>query len=159
MDANVVYILVIIATAFAFDFINGFHDSANSIATVVGTRVLSPVKAVFWAATFNFATLFVVGTAVAKTMGKGMIDVNIVTPSVVMGGLLGAITWNLITWFYGIPSSSSHALLGGYAGAAVAKAGFGAIIPGGWVKTLIFIFLSPFIGMFLGFTLMVAVQW
>jgi PiT family inorganic phosphate transporter len=159
VDANVVYILVIIAVAFAFDFINGFHDSANSIATVVGTRVLSPVKAVFWAAFFNFAALFVVGTAVAKTLGKGMIDVNIVTPSVVMGALLGAITWNLITWYYGIPSSSSHALLGGYAGAAVAKAGFGAIIPGGWVKTILFIFLSPLIGMALGWLLMLVVLW
>ncbi len=159
VDANVVYILVIIAVAFAFDFINGFHDSANSIATVVGTRVLSPVKAVFWAAFFNFAALFVVGTAVAKTLGKGMIDVNIVTPSVVMGGLLGAIAWNLITWYYGIPSSSSHALLGGYAGAAVAKAGFGAIIPGGWVKTILFIFLSPLIGMALGWLLMLIVLW
>jgi PiT family inorganic phosphate transporter len=159
VDANVVYILVIIAVAFAFDFINGFHDSANSIATVVGTRVLSPVKAVFWAAFFNFAALFVVGTAVAKTLGKGMIDVNIVTPSVVMGGLLGAIAWNLITWFYGIPSSSSHALLGGYAGAAVAKAGFGAIIPGGWVKTILFIFLSPLIGLALGWLLMLIVLW
>ncbi len=159
VDANVVYILVIIVTAFAFDFINGFHDSANSIATVVGTRVLTPVKAVFWAATFNFAALFVVGTAVAKTMGKGMIDVNIVTPSVVMGALLGAIIWNLITWYYGIPSSSSHALLGGYAGAAVAKAGFAAIIPGGWTKTILFIFLSPLIGMALGWFLMLVVLW
>ena len=159
VDANVVYILVIIAVAFAFDFINGFHDSANSIATVVGTRVLSPVKAVFWAAFFNFAALFVVGTAVAKTLGKGMIDVNIVTPSVVMGGLLGAIAWNLITWYYGIPSSSSHALLGGYAGAAVAKAGFGAIIPGGWIKTIVFIFLSPLIGLALGWLLMLIVLW
>jgi PiT family inorganic phosphate transporter len=159
VDATVLYILVIIGVAFAFDFINGFHDSANSIATVVGTRVLSPVKAVFWAAFFNFAALFVVGTAVAKTLGKGMIDVNIVTPSVVMGGLLGAIIWNLITWYYGIPSSSSHALLGGYAGAAVAKAGFGAIIPGGWVKTILFIFLSPLIGMALGWLLMLIVLW
>lgn len=159
MDSTVIYILVIIATAFAFDFINGFHDSANSIATVVGTRVLSPVKAVLWAATFNFAALFVVGTAVAKTMGAGMIDVNIVTPSVVMGGLLGAIIWNLLTWYYGLPSSSSHALLGGYAGAAVAKAGFSAIIASGWIKTIIFIFLSPLIGMFLGWTLMLIVLW
>jgi PiT family inorganic phosphate transporter len=159
VDGNVLYILVIIGVAFAFDFINGFHDSANSIATVVGTRVLTPVKAVIWAAFFNFSALFVVGTAVAKTLGKGMIDVNIVTPSVVMGGLLGAIIWNLITWYYGIPSSSSHALLGGYAGAAVAKAGFGAIILAGWVKTIIFIFLSPLIGMALGWVLMLIVLW
>ena len=159
VDANVLYILIIIATAFAFDFINGFHDSANSIATVVGTRVLTPFKAVLWAATFNFAALFVVGTAVAKTMGAGVIDVSIVTPSVVFGGLLGAIIWNLITWYYGIPSSSSHALLGGYAGAAVAKAGFGAIIPAGWIKTILFIFLSPLIGMVLGWFLMLLVLW
>ncbi len=153
------YVVVIIVVALAFDFVNGFHDSANSIATVVGTRVLSPFAAVLWAATFNFAALFVVGTAVAKTVGKGMIDVEIVTPSVILGGLLGAIAWNLITWYWGLPSSSSHALLGGYAGAAVAKAGFGAIIVSGWYKTILFIFLSPLIGMMLGFGLMVIVYW
>ncbi|HEX8904661.1 MAG TPA: inorganic phosphate transporter [Longimicrobiaceae bacterium] len=155
----ITYIVVIIAVAFAFDFVNGFHDSANSIATVVGTRVLSPFKAVLWAATFNFAALFVVGTAVAKTVGKGMIDVDIVTPSVILGGLLGAISWNLITWWFGLPSSSSHALLGGYAGAAVAKAGWASIIWSGWTKTILFIFLSPLIGMLLGFSLMVLVYW
>jgi inorganic phosphate transporter, PiT family len=153
------YVLLIVLVAFAFDFVNGFHDSANSIATVVGTRVLSPLAAVVWAAVFNFSALFVIGTAVAKTVGKGMIDVDIVTPSVVLGGLLGAITWNLLTWWWGLPSSSSHALLGGYAGAAVAKAGFGAIIPSGWTKTLIFIVLSPVIGLLLGFSLMVIVMW
>jgi inorganic phosphate transporter, PiT family len=155
----ITYVVLIILVALAFDFVNGFHDSANSIATVVGTRVLQPFPAVLWAATFNFAALFLVGTAVAKTVGKGMIKVEIVTPSVILGGLLGAIAWNLITWYYGLPSSSSHALLGGYAGAAVAKAGFGAIIPGGWIKTIVFIFLSPIIGLFLGFTLMVIVYW
>jgi PiT family inorganic phosphate transporter len=155
----VTYIVLIIAVAFIFDFINGFHDSANSIATIVGTRVLSPLAAVLWAATFNFAALFVIGTAVAKTVGKGMIDVDVVTPSVILGALMGAIIWNLLTWWLGLPSSSSHALLGGFAGAAVAKAGFGAIIPGGWTKTLIFIVLSPLIGMLLGFTLMWAVMW
>ncbi len=155
----VTYIVVIIVVAFAFDFVNGFHDSANSIATVVGTRVLSPFKAVLWAATFNFAALFVVGTAVAKTVGKGMIDVDIVTPSVILGGLLGAISWNLITWWFGLPSSSSHALLGGYAGAAVAKAGWGSILWSGWTKTILFIFLSPVIGLILGYALMVAVYW
>ncbi len=155
----ITYVVIIIVVAFAFDFVNGFHDSANSIATVVGTRVLSPFKAVLWAATFNFAALFVVGTAVAKTVGKGMIDVDIVTPSVILGGLLGAITWNLITWYFGLPSSSSHALLGGYAGAAVAKAGWASIIWSGWTKTLVFIFLSPIIGMLLGYGLMVAVYW
>jgi inorganic phosphate transporter, PiT family len=155
----VTYVLLIVFTAFVFDFINGFHDSANSIATVVGTRVLSPLAAVIWAATFNFAAAFTVGTAVAKTVGKGMIDLNVVTPSVVFAGLFGAIVWNLITWFYGLPSSSSHALLGGYAGSAIARAGFAAVIPSGWTKTLVFIVLSPVIGMVLGFTLMVVVHW
>jgi inorganic phosphate transporter, PiT family len=155
----VTYIVLIVLVAFIFDFINGFHDSANSIATIVGTRVLSPLAAVIWAAFFNFAAAFTVGTAVAKTVGKGMIDISIVTPSVVLGGLIGAIIWNLVTWVYGLPSSSSHALLGGYAGAAVARAGFGAIIPAGWTKTLIFIVLSPLIGLAAGFTLMVATYW
>ena len=114
------YVIAIVMVAFVFDFINGFHDSANSIATVVGTRVLSPLRAVVWAAFFNFVAAFTVGTAVAKTVGSGMIDVAVVTPNVILAGLLGAIIWNLITWWYGLPSSSSHALLGGYAGAAVA---------------------------------------
>ena len=107
------YLLAIVLVAFLFDFINGFHDAANSIATVVGTRVLSPFAAVAWAAFFNFVALFIFGTHVAKTIGSGMIDISIVTPDVILAGLLGAITWNLVTWFYGIPSSSSHALLGG----------------------------------------------
>ncbi len=149
------YIVAIVGIAFLFDFINGFHDSANSIATVVGTRVLSPLAAVVWAAFFNFAAAFIVGTAVAKTVGKGMIDVSIVTPNVILGGLLGAIIWNLITWWSGLPSSSSHALIGGYAGAAIAKAGFAAIIVAGWTKTLIFIVLSPLIGMGAGWFFMV----
>ena len=155
----VTYVVAIVAVAFVFDFINGFHDSANSIATVVGTRVLSPIAAVIWAAFFNFMAAFTVGTAVAKTVGSGMIDIAVVDPNVILAGLLGAIIWNLITWFYGLPSSSSHALIGGYAGAAVAKAGFAAIIPSGWTKTLIFIVLSPLIGMLLGYFLMVAVYW
>ena len=113
----VYYIAAIVFVAFIFDFINGFHDSANSIATIVGTRVLSPLAAVIWAACFNFAALFTVGTAVAKAVSKGFVDSNIVTPNVILGGLIGAIIWNLVTWFYGIPSSSSHALIGGYAGA------------------------------------------
>jgi PiT family inorganic phosphate transporter len=160
VDPVVTYVLAIIVVAFLFDFINGFHDSANSIATIVGTRVLSPVQAVAWAACFNFAALFVVGTAVAKTIGKGMIDVSIVTPSVILGGLLGAIIWNLITWYYGIPSSSSHALIGGYAGAAVAKAGWGAIVWGRkWVETLSFIIISPLLGIVLGGVLMWAMLW
>ncbi len=155
----VTYILAIILIAFLFDFINGFHDSANSIATIVGTRVLSPLTAVVWAAFFNFVAAFTVGTAVARTIGKGMIDVSIVTPNVILGGLLGAIVWNLITWWFGLPSSSSHALIGGYAGAAVAKAGSGAIIVAGWTKTIIFIFLSPIIGMVSGFILMTGIYW
>jgi PiT family inorganic phosphate transporter len=153
------YIVIIVAVAFVFDFINGFHDSANSIATVVGTRVLTPLVAVAWAASFNFLAAFTVGTAVAKTVGKGMIDVSIVTPNVILAGLLGAITWNLVTWYYGLPSSSSHALVGGYAGAAVSKAGMMAIIPAGWTKTLIFIVASPLIGMTAGYFLMVAFYW
>jgi PiT family inorganic phosphate transporter len=151
--------MAIILVAFIFDFSNGFHDSANSIATVVGTRVLKPLHAVLWAACFNFLAAFTVGTAVAKTMGAGMVDVSVVDPNVILGALLGALFWNIITWYYGLPSSSSHALIGGYGGAAVAKAGFGAIIASGWTKTLIFIVLSPVIGMLLGFGLMVGVYW
>ncbi len=154
------YVLFIIAVALVFDFINGFHDSANSIATVVSTRVLSPLLAVFWAAFFNFVAAFAFGTAVAKTMGKGLIDVDVVNSNVVLGGLIGAIAWNLITWYFGLPSSSSHALIGGYAGAAIARVGVRAIIPGeAWVKTLSFIVLSPLIGIIFGMTLMIAVSW
>jgi PiT family inorganic phosphate transporter len=152
-------LVFIILVALAFDFLNGFHDAANSIATVVSTRVLSPQRAVLWAAFFNFVAAFVLGTGVAKTMGKGMIDLSIVTEEVILAGLLGAIAWNLVTWYYGLPVSSSHALIGGYAGAAVAKAGFIAILPGGWTKTLMFIILAPFIGMFLAFVLMVSMTW
>ena len=153
------YILAIVAVAFFFDYINGFHDSANSIATIVGTRVLSPFTAVAWAATFNFAALFLFDTGVAKTIGKGMIDIAIVNPDVILAGLVGAITWNLITWWYGIPSSSSHALIGGYGGAAVTKAGFSAIIASGWTKTIVFIVVSPLVGMAAGWFLMVATTW
>src|SRR5204863_9401825 len=149
----------LILVALFFDYINGFHDAANSIATVVSTRVLSPGKAVIWAAFFNFVAAFTFGTAVAKTVGAGMIDIKIVTFSVIFGGLAGAIIWDLVTWYFGLPTSSSHALIGGYAGAAVAKAGFAAILPGGWTKTIMFIFLSPIIGMLLGFGLMVAIMW
>ncbi len=155
----ITYVLLIIAIAFIFDFINGFHDSANSIATVVGTRVLSPLAAVGMAAAFNFLAAFTVGTAVAKTIGVGMIDVKIVTPSVILGALVGAIIWNLITWWFGLPSSSSHALIGGLAGAAIAKAGFGSIIPSGWTKTIAFIFISPIVGVILGFGVMVLNYW
>ena len=158
MPSDTVLILIILV-ALGFDFLNGFHDAANSIATVVSTRVLSPQKAVVWAAFFNFVAAFVLGTHVAKTLGKGMIDLSVVTTEVVLAGLLGAIAWNLITWYYGIPVSSSHALIGGYAGAAVAKAGWGAIITSGWTKTLAFIVLAPLIGMVLAFALMTLVTW
>ena len=153
------FLLLIILVALTFDFLNGFHDAANSIATVVSTRVLSPQKAVVWAAFFNFVAAFVLGTHVAKTLGQGMIDLSVVTREVVLAGLIGAILWNLITWYYGIPVSSSHALIGGYAGAAVAKAGWGAIIASGWTKTLMFIVLAPLIGLILGFTLMASITW
>ena len=159
MSTSFTFVVIIILVALAFDFINGFHDAANSIATVVSTRVLSPQKAVLWAAFFNFVAAFVMGTAVAKTMGKGMIDLSVVTNEVILAGLIGAITWNLFTWYYGLPVSSSHALIGGYAGAAVAKAGLGAILISGWTKTLIFIVMAPLMGMFIGFLLMVAVSW
>src|ERR1700681_707130 len=152
-------VVALVAVALVFDYINGFHDAANSIATVVSTRVLSPGNAVIWAAFFNFVAAFTFGTAVAKTVGSGMIDIHIVTFAVVFGGLAGAIIWDLITWYFGLPTSSSHALIGGYAGAAVAKAGFAAIIPGGWTKTLIFIVLSPFIGLAFGLGLMTAIFW
>ncbi len=149
----------LILVALTFDYINGFHDAANSIATVVSTRVLSPGKAVIWAAFFNFAAAFGFGTAVAKTVGSGMIDVREVTFLVIFAGLFAAIVWDLITWYYGLPTSSSHALIGGYAGGAVAKAGFGAIIASGWTKTLIFIVLAPTIGLVLGFSIMVGIYW
>jgi len=149
----------LVVVALFFDYINGFHDAANSIATVVSTRVLSPGRAVIWAAFFNFVAAFTFGTAVAKTVGAGMIDIRIVTFSVIFGGLAGAIIWDLITWYFGLPTSSSHALVGGYAGAAVAKAGFAAILPSGWTKTIVFIFLSPLIGLVAGLALMVAIHW
>jgi PiT family inorganic phosphate transporter len=152
-------VIGLIAVALAFDYINGFHDAANSIATVVSTRVLSPAQAVIWAAFFNFVAAFSFGTAVARTIGKGMIDLSAVTFGVIFAGLMGAIIWDLITWYFGLPTSSSHALIGGYAGAAVANAGFGAIIPSGWTKTLIFIVLSPLIGLMVGLVLMAAIFW
>jgi inorganic phosphate transporter, PiT family len=149
----------LIFVALFFDYINGFHDAANSIATVVSTRVLSPGKAVIWAAFFNFIAAFTFGTAVAKTVGAGMIDVKVVTFAVIFGGLVGAIVWDLITWYFGLPTSSSHALIGGYAGAAVAKAGWAAVVPTGWTKTILFIFLSPLVGLVLGFALMTLIFW
>jgi PiT family inorganic phosphate transporter len=150
-------VIGVIAVALTFDFINGFHDAANSIATVVSTRVLSPGQAVVWAAFFNFVAAFTFGTAVAKTIGKGMIDLSAVNFAVIFGGLMGAIIWDLITWYFGLPTSSSHALIGGYAGAAVAHAGFSAIIVSGWTKTLLYIVLAPMIGLVLAWMIMVLV--
>jgi inorganic phosphate transporter, PiT family len=157
MSLQLITVVGLIAVALSFDFINGFHDAANSIATVVSTRVLSPLQAVVWAAFFNFVAAFGFGTAVAKTIGKGMIDVHVVTFGVIFGGLVGAIFWDLITWYFGLPTSSSHALIGGYAGAAVAKAGFAAIISSGWSKTLIFIVLAPLIGLVVALILTVII--
>ncbi len=157
MELAIVVFLILVALT--FDYINGFHDAANSIATVVSTRVLSPGKAVIWAAFFNFVAAFGFGTAVAKTIGAGMIDINQITFLVVFSGLFAAITWDLITWYYGLPTSSSHALIGGYAGGAVAKAGFSVLIPTGWTKTLAFIVVAPGIGLALGLVLMILIYW
>jgi inorganic phosphate transporter, PiT family len=159
MDPIFLATLGLIAVALIFDYINGFHDAANSIATIVATRVLTPGQAVVWAAAFNFLAAFGFGTAVAKTVGSGMIDLDVVTSAVIFGGLMGAIVWDLITWYVGLPTSSSHALVGGYAGAAIAKAGFGSLIASGWTKTLIFIVLAPLMGMALGFVLSVISLW
>ena len=153
------FVLAIVGVAFVFDFINGFHDSANSIATVVSTRVLSPKFAVVWAAFWNFVAAFVFGTAIARTVGGGMIDLKVVDSTVILGGLTGAIVWDLVTWWWGLPTSSSHALVGGYAGAAVAKAGLSAIITGGWTKTLVFIVVAPVLGLALALGLTVALSW
>ena len=152
-------VLALIFVALAFDFINGFHDAANSIATVVSTRVLSPRFAVYWAAAFNFLAVFVFGTAVANTIGKGIINVAILDYPIVFAALVGAIVWNLITWHFGLPSSSSHALVGGLVGAGLSKAGLGALEWGGISKTLIFIVVSPLLGLVLGFFFMVLLAW
>jgi PiT family inorganic phosphate transporter len=157
MSSQLLIVVALIAVALTFDFINGFHDAANSIATVVSTRVLSPGQAVIWAAFFNFVAAFGFGTAVAKTMGRGMIDISVVTYGVILGGLVGAIVWDLITWYFGLPTSSSHALIGGYAGAAIARVGVGAILLSGWTKTLIFIVLAPLIGLTLGLVITVII--
>jgi PiT family inorganic phosphate transporter len=152
-------VICIVGVALIFDFLNGFHDAANSIATIVSTRVLTPRKAVVWAAFFNLVAAFLFDVHVAKTMGKGLVDLNAVNEFVILSGLIGAISWNLFTWFFGIPVSSSHALMGGYAGAAIAKAGFGVVILEGWTKTLVFIAVAPLMGMLMGFILMVGVMW
>lgn len=159
MEPITIFVVVAVIVALVFDFTNGMHDSANSISTIVATRVLSPRLAVVWAAFFNFVAFAIFGTAVAKTIGSGMIDLKSVTVTVIFCGLLGAIGWNLFTWYKGLPTSSSHALIGGYAGAAIANAGFGVIIPGGWVKTLEFIILAPAIGLFLGYFFKILSSW
>ncbi len=152
-------LLAVIILTLAFEFSNGWHDAANSIATVVSTRVLTPFRAVAWAAFWNFIAAFVFGTAVAKTIGKGLVHIEMVDQKVLLAGLLGAIGWNMITLILGLPTSSSHALMGGYGGAAVAKAGFVALIPGGWTKPVVFIFLSPIIGMLIGMGVTIATSW
>ena len=152
-------VVVLVLVALAFDFMNGFHDAANSIATVVSTRVLSPYQAVMMAAFFNFVAVFVFHLSVATTIGRGIIDQGIVDHYLVFGALVGAISWNILTWYYGIPSSSSHALIGGLVGAAVAKAGTWALIPSGLAKAIAFIFVAPLLGMALGALLMLAVSW
>jgi PiT family inorganic phosphate transporter len=159
MDALFAVVALLVTLALIFDYINGFHDAANSIATIVSTRVLSPGQAVIWAAFFNFVAAFGFGTAVARTVGSGMVDLDVVTFAVIGAGLTAAIAWNLITWFFGLPTSSSHALFGGYAGAAVAKAGLTAIIYSGWIKTIIFIVVAPLVGLVVGLSLMVTLFW
>ena len=152
-------VVLLVVLAIAFDFMNGFHDAANSIATVVSTGVLRPVHAVVFAAFFNFIAIFIFHLSVAATVGKGIVQPGVVDTHVVFGALVGAITWNVITWYYGIPSSSSHALIGGIVGAVIAKAGVGQLIASGIVKTVAFIFVSPFLGYLLGSLMMVAVAW
>jgi PiT family inorganic phosphate transporter len=159
LEISLAVVALLVALALAFDFMNGFHDAANSIATVVSTGVLKPHHAVIWAAFFNVIALFVFQLKVATTIGKGTIEPGIVDHYVVFGALIGAIAWNVITWFYGIPSSSSHALIGGLVGAALAKAGASSLIAAGLVKTVAFILVSPLLGMLLGSLLMVAVAW
>jgi PiT family inorganic phosphate transporter len=156
---NIFFIIFTVFIALIFDYTNGLHDAANSVATIVSTRVLSPKRAVIWAAFFNFIAFLIFGTQVAKTIGKGLIDITVVDPVVIFGGLIGAITWNLLTWYLGLPSSSSHSLMGGYLGAAVAKAGFRVMIIKGWVKILVFIVLAPVMGLVIGNLLLVAMSW
>lgn len=171
MDATLALVVLIVIVALIFDYINGFHDAANSVATIVATQVLTPFKAVLWAAFWNFIAaiplLFFHEAGVAKTVGAGMVNLDYVTEMVILAGLIGAITWNLLTWYYGIPSSSSHALMGGYAGAALAKAAFtvgvakmgGVLVWSGWLTTISFIVIAPMLGLVLGYLLMVAIFW
>jgi PiT family inorganic phosphate transporter len=153
------FVIGLIATALSFDFLNGFHDAANSIATVVSTRVLSPGQAVAWAAFFNFVAAFVFGTAVAKTMGAGLVDLNVLSAGMIFSGLFGAIVWDIVTWYVGLPTSSSHALMGGYGGAAIASAGMGAIIRSGWTLPVVFIVFAPLIGLVLALMISIATMW
>jgi len=171
MDSTLILVILIVVVALVFDYINGFHDAANSVATIVATRVLTPFQAVLWAASFNFVAaiplLFWDEAGVAKTVGKGMVKIELVTEYVILAGLVGAIFWNLFTWWYGIPSSSSHALIGGYAGAAMMKVAMtqgpsyimDAIVVSGWITTMTFIVVAPLIGLVLGYSLMVAIYW
>ena len=150
MDSSLLPIVGLVALALVFDYLNGFHDAANSIATVISTRVLSPRQAILWATFFNMIAFFIFSHAVAKTMGKGIVDINVIDNHVVFGALMGACVWNLLTWYYGLPSSSSHALMGGLAGAAVVKAGTGVLVLGGIFKVMLFIVLSPVLGLLMG---------
>lgn len=160
MDSTLILVTVVVAVALVFDYINGFHDAANSIATIVATRVLTPFQAVLWAALWNFAAFFFAGTAVAATVGKGLVDLNKIDTYVILAGLLGAIAWNLLTWWWGLPSSSTHALVGGYAGAAIAKGGFAALLWGAkWRDTLLFIVIAPAAGLLMAYILMIAIFW
>jgi inorganic phosphate transporter, PiT family len=167
VNTDVVLVVITVLVALIFDFINGFHDAANSIATVVSTRVLSPKLAVLWAAVFNFLAAFLLGTAVAKTIGRGMIRLDAVDQYVVLAALFGAIVWDLLTWWWGLPTSSSHALIGGYAGAAMMhealrsgwRAAPSVIVAAGWYKTLIFIVVAPMMGLIMGFAFMVGISW
>ena len=167
MSTGLLLLIITVAVALTFDFLNGFHDAANSIATVVSTRVLSPKLAVIWAAFFNFVAAFLLGTAVAKTIGKGMIRLDDVTQYVVIAGLAGAIVWDLLTWWWGLPTSSSHALIGGYAGAAMTRAAlnhgvahaYSVILPHGWTLTLIFIVIAPIMGLVLALLFSSASYW
>jgi len=167
VNTGLLLLIVTITIALLFDFLNGFHDAANSIATVVSTRVLSPKLAVIWAAFFNFVAAFLLGTAVAKTIGKGMIRLDDVTQYVVIAGLAGAIVWDVLTWWWGLPTSSSHALNGGYAGAAMARAAlnhgltsaYSVILPEGWTKTLVFIIVAPVMGMVLALSFSSVSYW
>jgi len=157
LSQELIIVLAIILVALAFDFLNGFHDAANSIATVVSTRVLTPAQAVLWASFFNFVAAFTIGTPVAKTVGKGLVDPSGITVYVILAALIGAILWDLITWYYALPTSSSHALIGGFGGAAIVQGGWKVLILAGFQKTIIFIFVAPILGMVLGYLLMVLV--